>query len=199
MSRTGEILRRYGLDKIPITQEIEETKLWLRFKKVKEAVLEAIKAEDNLEGITRTVKTNSAEMWEQNFGRHDHIGEIRGTVDKISIDISFTGRTHNVSFYGKFDGCSDWTIMNDYGRVLKIWGTFKSGDGRIGYMEINNDNYYQKNYEAYWLQTEGNKLRLEQVVENGRVFNAEDLKRFRNNIETEHGVSLPSMRFVKNE
>ena len=196
MSRTGEILRRYGLDKTPITQEIEETKLWPRFEKVKQVVLKAIKGDD-CEGIERIIKTRG---WDgEDRGTYDHVGTICGTLDNIDINLNIKGITYDYDGKLNIGGVNGWTVMNSGGRVLKILGTFKSPDQRMGYVEINNDNYYQKNYEAYWLQIEGNKLRLEQVVENGRVFNAEDLKRFRNNIETEHGVSLPAMRFVKIE
>ena len=196
MSRTGEILRRYGLDKIPIKQEIKETKLWPKFKKVKQVVLKAIKGDD-CEGIERIIKTYG---WDgEDRGIYDYVGTICGTLDNIDINLNIKGSTYDYDGKLNVESVNDWTITNDQGRVLKIWGTFKSDDGRIGYVEINNDNYHQKNYEAYWLQTEGSELRLEQVVENGRVFDAENLTRFRNNIETEHGVSLPATRFIKTE
>ncbi len=194
MSRSKEILERYGLDKISITRNIKETELWPRFKKVKQVVLETTK--HDCKGIKRTIETHS---WSgEDRGIYDHIGTICGTLNNIDVHLNIKGITYDRKLNVVFDGVNDWTIMNSHGRVSKIWGTFKSADGRNGYyLNVNGDN--NQSYEAYYLQTEGNKLRLEQVVENGRVFDAENLKRFCNDVETERGVSLPAMRFVKKE
>ncbi len=180
-------MERYGLNKIPIERKVGETKLWPRFEKVRQVVLETTK--HDCEGIKRTIKTQS---WDgEDRGIYDHIGTICGTLNNIDVNLNIKGITYNRKLNGVFDGVNDWTIMNSYGRVLKIWGTFKSADGRIGCLEINKENY--QDYEAYWLQTEGKELRLEQLIQSGKVFNAVDFGINRNKIEVE-GVSFP---FIK--
>lgn len=194
MSRLREIERRLGQSSDhgdALSIRAETTELWPRFIKVKRAILTALSSQ-----TPQAQRELSTFSWSgADDGIHDHKGRVEDTVNGIRLDIDIKGTTVDDQQRFEVDDDGQWKLVHSREHYMEIQGSYVSPDGRQGAVRFQIGNA-ETPYEAYWLQVADGRLRLEQVVHDKDVFDADHLINGRDQV-TIPGTRIELPRFIE--
>lgn len=188
MSRLTEILNQQvdgGRSRKALAVPNELVELYPRFIKVKKTILEAMQSRAS--GLIQQMDTINWSGYDS--GIHDYTGSLEGSLNEIKFKVLVGGTIIDNQPKVIVDEYGEMRVVHNKQSWVTIKGGFTSKDQREGAIEffIDSDNP-NNSYEAYWLQgIQG--LHLEQVVANGRVFNAASLE-----TSSDGMVSIPNTR-----
>lgn len=186
MSKIREIEKRFGQlsdQNDTLLARVELAELWPRFGKVRCAILTTLTSQRP----QAQRELNTFDWSGADDGIHDHNGHIKGTVNGIKLDINIKGTTVDDQINYVVDGNGQWRPIHSRDHYMEIHGSYVSADGRKGAVRFQIGNA-ETPYEAYWLQIADGRLRLEQVVHDKDVFDANSL------VNGKSQVNIPETR-----
>ena len=194
MSRLREIERH--LDQLSsqagaLPTHVETIELWPRFRKVKNAVLTVLTSQQ-----PQTSRELNTFSWSgSDSGIHDHRGQVKGAIRGIELALNIEGTTVDNQTQVVIGDNGQWKIAHSKVQRVGIYGTFTSADGRKGAVKLQIGNV-ETPYEAYWLQFVDGRLRLEQVVHDKDVFDANSLDNEKDQVNIP-GTRIDVPRFIE--